>query len=417
MATRVAQQQQQQQRLGVARPSLAFGGLRHLSARLTQLRARVRACPASVATSTTTRPIAVPTSADWPGPSARETSAEATRAPAAAAQRQRQRRRAALVAQAWSWPGAPSSPTSSEPPADLPRDVLDLSLVLLVHENLRRRLGRGILPTTEAAGGSGDGAASSSSPPPVDVLTALGAAEALPAALFLFSDAEDGGGGVGGGELAYINAAGRELLRAVAGGDPLSPPAPPDTLLQALPRITEDTPCAELRDARWSVSGDSLFLFPRALACPVAAPSGEPVGRALLAAAWAFSEGEGDQMVGRPGWPRIASKDIPSATAVSAASEAVRTQADRVRALKQEAAARAAGNGADADDPNRSRGSPANRDPAVLEAVAELGKLKAELAEAEAMRAAFFGGGEDGEGEAAAVGGTLMADLLRRARG
>lgn len=113
------------------------------------------------------------------------------------------------------------------------------------------------------------------------------------------------------------------------------------------------------------------------------------------------------------------------------AAEAVRGQADRVRALKAAAAASNSSGAADADDPHRSRGSPANRDPAVLEAVAELGRLKARLAEVEAMRAAFFGGGsgeEDEENEeeegasaaapaaaAAGVGGELMRELLQLA--
>jgi hypothetical protein len=347
----------------------------------------------------------------------------------------------------------------------LPREILDLSLVLLVHENLRRRLGRGILPTTGGGDGGGDGGGSSRQaaadasspprpapppPPPVDVLTALEAADALPAALFVFSAASSEGGGGDqqpeGGGLAYANAAARELLLAAAaaaaaaaaggsssssnggsssssssGGPPHPRPLPPAALLQALPRVSEDAACAELRDARWHVpsSAAAAVVFPRALACPVSAPSGEPVGRALLAGAWAFSPA-GEAYVGRPGWPRVARRDLPTAEDARAAAEAVRAQADRVRALKTAAALAAAAEGGGDDDPHRSRGSPANRDPAVLEAVAVLGRLKAQLSEAEAVRAAFFGGGGGsseggggGEGEAA-VGGPLMADLLRR---
>jgi len=292
--------------------------------------------------------------------------------------------------------------------------------VLLIHENLRRRLGRGILPAESPAPAAA--AASSAAAPPIpDVSSALGAAERLPAALFLFSSAESDS------TLLYANAAARELLRVVAADG--STASAPSSLTQHLPRVAEDAPCAVLRDLSWEPYS---LTFARALGCPVVAPSGEPIGRALLCGAWAFSSSSSSSsFLGRPGWPKVAPSDLPSRVAVRNAAEAVRAQADRVRALKAAASASAAAASATDDDPNRSRGSPANRDPAVVQAVAELAELKARLAEVEAMRQAFFfcvddGGSEEGEdggdGPAAlaavaqqGVGGELMRELLRLA--
>jgi len=409
-------------------------------------------------------------------------------APCRARARGLSRRRAAGAATSasWSWPasdgdddedssgggGARSAAAGDDAgEALLPRDVVDLSLVLLVHENLRRRLGQGILPIAPppsagdrsaagAAGGGGGGAAAAAAAaaPAVDVPSALGAAEALPAALFLFSaEGEDG-------ELLYANGAARAMLAAAVAAGPAAAaahpsaaaaaaaaatPPPLPALSQRLPRVAEDAPCAVLPGLRWDLApGLEAATFSRALACPVVAPSGEPVGRALLAGAWAWADsapragreqgdgpGASPAYLGRPGWPRVAPADLPSSASARAAAEAVTAQAGSVRALKAAAAAAAAarGDGGD-DDPFRTRGSPANRDSAVLAAVAELGRLKARLAEAEAMRAAFFGGdgdcgeeeeeeGEEGEqggksGAAAAAGaggGELMRGLLRLA--
>jgi hypothetical protein len=323
---------------------------------------------------------------------------------------------------AWAWPGSnPAASDDDDSDKTLPRDIVDLSLVLLIHENLRRRLGRGVLPAEAGAPAATAAASSAAAPPTPDVSSALGAAERLPAALFLFSAESDS-------TLMYANAAARELLRVVAadGSTATAASSAPSTLTQRLPRVAEDAPCAVLRDLRWQPYSLS---FARALGCPVVAPSGEPIGRALLCGAWASSSSSSSSsFLGRPGWPKVTPSDLPSRAAVLDAADAVRAQADRVRALKAAASA-AAASGRD-DDPNRSRGSPANRDPAVVQAVAELGELKARLAEVEAMRAAFFscvddGGAEEdeaGDGPAAlalaaarGVGGELMRDLLRLA--
>ena len=429
------------------------------AARLAQLRVRVRA--AASAASATHVPLASSSSARVHGPASRVAPCQSHRGrPSASAS-------AASAGAGWAWPGSGGSDQAeaAAPSDELPRDIADLSLVLLVHENLRRRLGRGILPAAAstappaAAAAAAAGAAAGAAPPLPDVASALGAAERLPAALFLFSSSANNDQGIPPEQqqqqqqqqqqLLYANAAARELLLVAAAERATATAAPPPSALaQHLPRVAEDAPCAALRDVRWAPGPSNgaddprppfLLLLPRALACPVVAPSGEPVGRALLAGAWAFFAGgasdssSSPSFLGRPGWPRVAPAALPSRASVRAAAEAVRAQADAVRGLKAAAAGAASAAGDRDDDPNRSRGSPANRDPAVVQAVAELGALKNRLAEVEAMRAAFFfvldgeeeeGEGEDEEEEGAAAlaaaaergeGGELMRDLLRRA--
>jgi hypothetical protein len=55
-----------------------------------------------------------------------------------------------------------------------------------------------------------------------------------------------------------------------------------------------------------------------------------PYGFALLFDSWTW----GDGAVGVPGWPRVLPHDVPDAAALQAAADAVRQQADAVRALK-----------------------------------------------------------------------------------
>jgi hypothetical protein len=61
-------------------------------------------------------------------------------------------------------------------------------------------------------------------------------------------------------------------------------------------------------------------------------PADAPFGAALLFDAWRYSGGA----VGLPGWPAVLPHELPSQQQLQEAGDAVRQQADAVRALKQE---------------------------------------------------------------------------------
>jgi hypothetical protein len=63
--------------------------------------------------------------------------------------------------------------------------------------------------------------------------------------------------------------------------------------------------------------------------CPFAAVDA-PFGLALLFDRWSW----GDGALGVSGWPRVAPSEVPTEAALQAAADAVRAQADAVRALK-----------------------------------------------------------------------------------
>jgi hypothetical protein len=104
-------------------------------------------------------------------------------------------------------------------------------------------------------------------------------------------------------------------------------------------------------------------------------------GAALLFPRWRYSNGA----LGAPGWPAVSPQQLPSAQQLRRAADAVRQQADAVRALKRPAGA-------------------SNRDEAVVAAVAELQARKQQLARLEGLAHAFLdSGGGSGSGAWAAL--------------
>ncbi|KAF8059376.1 hypothetical protein HT031_005181 [Scenedesmus sp. PABB004] len=253
------------------------------------------------------------------------------------------------------------------------QEAQELSMVLLASENLRRRLGRGLVP-------------------PAKLLAAVDAVDAADLALLLLGHprAADGaatpvapvlfangaalsalGGAAVAGRAALqqlvLPAAVADALQRAAQAPP-APPAPPSTTQPQPQAAPPAGGCALLHDVAWPLppGADSAGLtVPQLLVCPVCAPNDEPLGAALLFDAWRHDDGR----LGVPGWPAVPPGELPTAQALQAAADAVRAQADAVRQLKQ-------GQGL------------GNKEPAVVEAVARLQALKASLGRLEGLRGA-----------------------------
>jgi len=121
-----------------------------------------------------------------------------------------------------------------------------------------------------------------------------------------------------------------------------------------------------LRDASWTGAGGRSLALPALLVAPLFAASDALLGAAFIFDAWSLPDGS----IGRPGAPEARPEAQPTAEALAAAADGVRAQADAVRALKVQQGL-------------------GNRDPAVLQAVAELQRRREGLEALQAAADAF----------------------------
>ncbi|KAG2432295.1 hypothetical protein HYH02_013018 [Chlamydomonas schloesseri] len=291
-----------------------------------------------------------------------------------------------------------------------PSAYQSLSLLFLLHENLKRAHGRSLTDCPE-----GD--------PMLDLGTKLDSLKccvvllAPPPPAQLKQQPGTGGRGQDAGLMVqYLNRAAAEALKALqhpsmagvtaassAGGSAAAAPVPrsvPGPVLEdedgsvaaMLQQLMDSSGaprrgtllCLTLRAADQHVGGHaspepSTITCPEALVLPLMSPNGTCAGVALLFDRWevramAHQPGPGPAgrvvLEGRPLVPEIPPGAQPSPQAVAVLQNLVRSQADAVRALKTQ------------------QGLP-NQDPRVLAAVGTLQQLKAELELQQQLMEAF----------------------------
>eukprot|EP00878_Enallax_costatus_P030492 GHUV01033200.1.p1 GENE.GHUV01033200.1~~GHUV01033200.1.p1 ORF type:complete len:309 (+),score=115.28 GHUV01033200.1:93-1019(+) len=247
--------------------------------------------------------------------------------------------------------------------------VQQLSTVMLVNENLRRRLGRGLVQ-------------------PEQLIKSLELVQQANFAIVvarlqqseaqhqqqhgsLLQDMQC--------QVAFANAAATGLL-CPDGQQPLQAIQLPagitavasqcSSSIQQHERQRQDqqqSSCQVFEALHWRYAAERDVTVDKMLVCPVDAPNGTFFGLALLFDRWSYpSEG----CIGAPGYPRVRSSELATEEQLQQAADAVRQQADAVRQLKQ------------------GRGL-SNKDPEVAAAVAELQQLKQQLARLEGLQATF----------------------------